>query len=105
MREKSDRLALLNDEQYILLMPKNLDTQFRRAAKRATASLGDVAKGMGRGYRMLHAYLRKERNVTHDAARRLVKYLRDRARQLSQAADELEAVLDEPSAKEDNDVQ
>ncbi len=85
-------------------MPKSLDTQFRLAAKLATASLGDVAKGMGRGYRMLHAYIRKERNVTPDAARGLIKYLRHRARQLSHAADELEAALEEPSAKEDQDV-
>ncbi len=85
-------------------MPKSLDTQFRLAAKLATASLGDVAKGMGRGYRMLHAYLRKERNVTPEAARGLIKYLRHRARLLSHAADELEAALEEPSAKEDEDV-
>ena len=104
MREKSDRFARLKVEQYILLMARNLDSQFRLAAKRATASLGDVAKGMGRGYRMLHAYLRKERNVTPDAARGLIKYLRSRAQQLSRAADELEAVLEEPSAKEDTDV-
>ena len=85
-------------------MPKNLDQQFRVAAKLATASLGDVAKGMGRSYRMLHAYLRKERNVTPEATKLLIKYLRDRAGQLSHAADELEAVLEEPSAKEDTDV-
>lgn len=85
-------------------MAHKLDKQFRRAALRATASLGDVAKGIGRGYRMLHAYLREERNVTPDAARGLVNYLRDRAQQLSQAADELEAVLEEPSAKEDTNV-
>ena len=84
-------------------MPNNLDTQFRLAAKLATANLGDVARRMGRGYRMLHAYLRKERNVTPDAARGLVKYLRERARQLSHAADELEAALEEPSSKEDQD--
>ncbi len=85
-------------------MPKNLDTQFRKAAAQATASLRDVAKGIGRGYRMLHAYLRKERNVTPEAARGLIKYLRHRARQLSHAADELEAALEEPSTKEDEDV-
>ncbi len=85
-------------------MPKNLDTRFHLAARLATASLGDVAKGMGRGYRMLHAYIRKERNVTPDATRGLIKYLRHRARQLSHAADELEAALEEPSAKEDQDV-
>ena len=87
-----------------MLMPRSLDTQFRLAAKLATASLGDVAKGMGRGYRMLHAYLRKERNVTPEAALGLIKYLRDRSRQLSHTADELEAALEEPSAKEDEDV-
>lgn len=87
-----------------MLMARNRDQQFRAATKLATASLGDVAKGMGRGYRMLHAYLRKERNITPDATRRLIKYLRDRARQLSRTADELEAVLEEPSAKEDTDV-
>ena len=91
-------------EQYILLMPKPLGAQFRKAAAQATASLGDVAKGIGRGYRMLHAYLRKERNVTPEAARGLIKYLRERARQLSHAADALEAALEEPSAKEDQDV-
>ncbi len=85
-------------------MPKNLDAQFRKSAEQATASLRDVAKGIGRGYRMLHAYLRKERNVTPDAASGLIKYLRHRARQLSRVADELEAALEEPSAKEDQDV-
>ena len=84
-------------------MPKDLGEQFRKAAGRATASLGDVSKGIGRGYRMLHAYLRKERNVTPEAARGLIKYLRHRARQLSHAADQLEAALEEPS-KEDQDV-
>ena len=87
-----------------MLMSKNLDTRFRLAARLATASLGHVSKGIGRGYRMLHAYLRKERNVTPDAARGLIKYLRHRARQFSHAADELEAALEEPSAKEDEDV-
>ena len=63
-----------------------------------------MAKGIGRGYRMLHAYLRKERNVTPDAARGLIKYLRNRARQLSHAADELEAVLEDHLKEEDQDV-
>ena len=53
---------------------------------------------------MLHAYLRKERNVTPDAARGLIKYLRNRARQLSHAADELEAVLEDHLKEEDQDV-
>ncbi len=85
-------------------MPKELGEQFRKAAGRATASLGDVSKGIGRGYRMLHAYLRKERNVTPNAARGLIGYLRKRSRELARAADELEAALEEPSAKEDQDV-
>ncbi len=104
MGEKYDRFAVSDDEQYILLMPSDLVTQFRRAAKQATASLGDVARGMGRGYRMLHAYLRKERNVTPEAARGLIGYLRERSRELAHAANELEAALEEPSAKEDQDV-
>ena len=53
---------------------------------------------------MLHAYLRKERNVTPEAARGLIGYLRERSRELAHAADELEAALEEPSAKEDQDV-
>ena len=85
-------------------MPKTLDAQFKKAAGRATASLGDVSKGIGRGYRMLHAYLRKERNVTPDAARGLIKYLRNRASQLSHAADELEAVLEDHLKEEEQDV-
>ena len=85
-------------------MPKNLDAQFRHAAAQATASLRDVAKGIGRGYRMLHAYLRKERNVTPEAARGLIGYLRERSRELAHATNELEAALEEPSAKEDQDV-
>ena len=89
---------------YYCSMPKSLDTQFRLAAKLATASLRDVAKGIGRGYRMLHAYLRKERNVTPDAARGLIEYLRERSRELARTADELEEALEEPSAKEDQDV-
>ncbi len=85
-------------------MPKSLDAQFRKAALQATASLRDVSKGIGRGYRMLHAYLRKERNVTPEAARGLIGYLRERSRELEHAADELEAALEEHSAKEDQDV-
>ena len=53
---------------------------------------------------MLHAYLRKERNVTPEAARGLIGYLRERSRELEHAADELEAALEEHSAKEDQDV-
>ena len=85
-------------------MPKSLDAQFRKAALQATASLRDVSKGIGRGYRMLHAYLRKERNVTPEAARVLIGYLRKRSRELARAADELETTLDAPSTKEDQDV-
>ena len=85
-------------------MPQHVDAQFREAAAHATASLRDVAKGIGRGYRMLHAYLRKERNVTPEAARGLIEYLRERSGELAHAADELEAALEEPSAKEDQDV-
>ena len=85
-------------------MPKNLDAQFREAAEQATASLRDVAKGIGRGYRMLHAYLRKERNVTPDAARGLIGYLRERSRELASTADQLEAALEDHLNEEDQDV-
>ncbi len=85
-------------------MPKDLGEQFRKAAGRATASLGDVSKGIGRGYRMLHAYLRKERNVTPDAARGLIGYLRERSRELASTADQLEAALEDHLNEEDKDV-
>ena len=87
-----------------MLMPKSLLSQFRKAVEQATANLADVASGMGRGYRMLQAYQRKERTVTPDAARGLIAYLRKRGRQLARTADDLEAALEEHLNQEDQDV-
>lgn len=77
-------------------MGKRLTTAFLKALRTAKTTLGDVARGTGRGYRTLHAYLKGDRRVTLDAARDLLSYLRRRARELDDAADELErAVRDE----------
>ena len=71
-----------------------LRSPLARAARLATASLDDVAKGMGRGPTTLYAYLSGARRVTPAAARALAAYLRKRAQALTQAADRLDAAAD-----------
>ena len=67
-----------------------LRARFLKTLDVAVATLGDVAEGMGRHYRTIQNYRRGERRVTEDAALALVRYLRIRAAELNQAADELE---------------
>ena len=64
---------------------------FTKAVEIATATIGDVAQGMGRARRTVHQYLAGERAVTPEAARAMVAYLRLRSEQLTAAADKLEA--------------
>ena len=72
-------------------MDDRLRTRYLKAL--ALVNLADAARETGRGYRTLHAYLRGERRVTHEAARELIRYIRARATQLTAAADALEAAL------------
>jgi hypothetical protein len=74
-------------------MPSSLRTAFQGALSVANATPKDVAAGIGRAYRTLHAYREGSRSVTVDAARGLVRYLRQRARRMQEAADALEATI------------
>ena len=65
--------------------------EFTRSVEIATATIGDVARGMTRARRTVHQYLAGERTVTPEAARAMVAYLRLRSEQLTAAADKLEA--------------
>jgi hypothetical protein len=71
-------------------MTTEMRDRFLAALETAFATLGDVAKGMGQGYRTLQAYRLGERRVTTSAARKLVSYLRARSAVFAAAADELE---------------
>ncbi len=66
---------------------------FLKALETATATLGDVAKGTRIAYRTIHALKLGSRSVTPTAARRLVRYLRRRSKELARAADRLEASI------------
>lgn len=88
------------DVHIFVYMSTRLTEGFRTAAKTATATLGDVARGTGRHYRTLMSYQRGERRVTTAAAAALVRYLRNRARQLDKAADDLEAAKREEGDNE-----
>ena len=65
--------------------------EFARAVEIATATIGDVAQGMGRARRTVHQYLAGERTVTAEAARVMAVYLRLRSEQFTAAANKLEA--------------
>lgn len=69
--------------------------RFLEALDLAVTTLTEVAEGCGRAYRTLQSYQRGERRVTVGAARDLVVYLRDRAGELTRAADRLEAAADD----------
>ncbi len=83
---------------------RNLRSPLKRATDMATASLSDVAEGMGRKLRTLQAYRSGFRDVTPDAARALAAYLRKRARLLQRAADSLEAAAERATRKEEDDA-
>ena len=80
-------------------MGKYLRARYLEALDAARATLGDVAQALGAGYRTLIAHKAGERTVTPEAARRLVAYLRTRARELEQAADRLEAAVEKEEPK------
>ncbi len=80
------------------------DRTGRDTTDMATASLSDVAEGMGRKLRTLQAYRSGFRDVTPDAARSLAAYLRKRARLLQRAADSLEAAAERATRKEEDDA-
>ncbi len=85
---------------YILHMPNELRSTFRRALKLAVPQLPEVAKGIGRSVRAVQMYRDGDRRVTPDAARRFARWLRRRARRLDKAADDLERA----ARKEADDV-
>ena len=66
----------------------------------ATASLRDIGPAMGRSERLLHAIRAGERRVTKDAASKLATYLRGRAREFEEAADELERAIREEAGRD-----
>ena len=65
--------------------------EFKGAVEIATATIGDVAQGMGRARRTVHQYLAGERTVTPEAARAIAVYLRLRSEQFTATANRLEA--------------
>jgi hypothetical protein len=74
-------------------MSRTLERRFLAALKVAIAMPRDVAAGMGKAYRTLHSYRDGTRDVTLDAARRLSRFLRRRARALEKAADALDDII------------
>lgn len=79
-----------------------LRERFLEALESAVTTLGDVAEGCGRAYRTLQSYQRGERRVTLGAARDLVAYLRERAQELTRAADRLEEAADADDEEADD---
>ena len=69
--------------------------EFSESVEIATATIGEVAQGMGRSRRTVHQYLAGERTVTPEAASAMAAYLRSRAQQFTTAAEKLEAALQE----------
>ena len=65
--------------------------EFTEAVEIATATIGNVAQGMGRARRTVHQYLAGERTVTPEATQAIAVYLRLRSEQFTAAADRLEA--------------
>ena len=84
---------------YVVHMATRLDEAFRTAVRHATATLGDIAEGMGRTRRTLMAYLsddpRHGRRIPQQAVRDLVDYLRRRATEFNATATELEKELEQ----------
>jgi plasmid maintenance system antidote protein VapI len=85
----------------IVHMKSQLGDRFREAVELATATLGDVADGMERGYRTIHAYLSGNRRVTADAALKLATYLEERSRALRNMASALRAAAKEENRRKD----
>ncbi len=67
---------------------------FVRASDLATASLGDIADGIGRALRTVHMYRSGGRRVTPNAARALARHLRQRSELFEKSANELDRVAD-----------
>ena len=68
-----------------------VDMKFNKATDALTLSLEDVAEGIGRHYTTVRAYRIGKRAVTSEVRERLASYMRERAKLLQAAADELEA--------------
>ena len=66
----------------------------------ATASLGDIADGIGRALRTVHMYRSGERRVTPNAARALARHLRRRSELFEKSARELERTADAAERQE-----
>lgn len=76
---------------------RSLHQLFHDALDAATATRKEVAEGMNRGRRTVEFYLSGRRRLTPAAVHALVAYLRRRARELDDAADALEAGLEDDS--------
>jgi plasmid maintenance system antidote protein VapI len=87
-----------------MFMSNRLRSQFLKGFHLAVATIADVAEGIGRGYRSVQAYVRDERRVTPDAARRMAAYLRDRANAMNQVADSLEEAAEEEERRTDEEA-
>ncbi len=81
-------------------MSKNLRSVFVRASNLALASIGDVARGIGRVRRTVQMYRAGHRRVTPGAAQDLAAYLRERADAFHASADELERQAQKEEADE-----
>jgi len=57
--------------------------------------MAEIARGTSRSYPTLQAYKYGHRRITEDAARELAEFLRNRAAEFTDAADQLEAALAE----------
>lgn len=80
-------------------MPKTTQDLYLEALE--LVNLSDLARATGRGYRTLTAYRKGEFNPSEAAMKETLQYLRARAEELTQAADELEAALTQNKEEED----
>ncbi len=82
-----------------LHMPTKLTARFLVSLKLVPASLRDVEHAVGRAYRTLQGYRRKEFEVPPEVARRLATYLRQRAKAFQGAAEKLEQAADKETER------
>ena len=87
-----------------MYMPKTLEGGFLKALDAAIALPRDVAAGIGKAYRTLHAYRDGSRAVTLDSAKALSRYLRKRAGQILKATDALDGIITREEARHDKET-
>jgi predicted transcriptional regulator len=88
----------------IVHMNTRFELAFRDAVRHATATLGEIAEGIGRTRRTLMAYMsddpRHGRRVPREAVQDLIQYLRTRAAAFNATANELEQELEQDASDE-----